>query len=86
MLSYNQVTLGTTAAKILDADASHKTTVVLVNAGSPTAFVGDNAVTTTNGMYLYAGAESMTLVLPPGASLYGVVASGSTTVSYFATA
>lgn len=86
VLSYNQVTVGTTATKVLDADTSHKTVVTLVNAGSPQMYLGDSSVTTSNGFILYAGAESVTLTLPPGSSLYVVAASAGNILSYFATA
>lgn len=83
-LTHDQVSVGETATVIVASDATeHRRVWVHDPTGGASVFVGDSTVTTSNGFELEAG-ESQSFDIEPGEALYGIVASGTQTVSYFA--
>lgn len=87
MLSNGQVTVTTTATKIVDSDGNHKTTVYLTYlGGSNPAYFGDSSVTTSDGLMLPQDNRLHVIELPANSSLYAIIDTGTVTVTYLATA
>lgn len=80
-IATNQVSVGTTVGgtKIIGAN-SKRVAVTITNTGASAVFVGASGLTTTTGHSIAAGA-SFTFQNFVG-DVYGIVASGTVTVSY----
>lgn len=73
-----EATTVTTTATLIDTSlATGREAALLRNNGAVTVYLGGSGVTTSTGFPLAAG-ESLTL--PRGASVYGIVASGTCNV------
>lgn len=72
------VTVGTTAAVVIAADDKYRT-VYLHNAGGGKVYLGGADVTSLTGFHL-ANAESMSLDVPLGETVYAISASGTNAV------
>lgn len=85
-ISSAQVSVTTSATLLSSAETDDRTgsALALTNGGAVTVFLGASGVTTGSGFGLAAG-TSMALDLQPGESLYGIVASGTATVSVLRT-
>lgn len=78
--TYNQVTVGTSATEIKAAN-SDRLFLVIRNHSSTNVFIGLNdSVTTANGVLL--GEREVIEIAYYTGAIYGIVASGSATVSY----
>jgi hypothetical protein len=91
VLSYGQVTIGTTATLIVAADSEHVTEVTIpLNTAllGTDIYIGDSSVTTSTGCDLLkmSAAGAVQVHLPPGTSLYGIASVSGGTVEFFATA
>lgn len=80
-LSTGQVSVGTTATKICDAAPGARQTITIVNDSTVDVFLGGSGVTTSTGVLL-AGTKGQTLTLSFSGALYGIVGTGTETVSY----
>ena len=69
------VTVTTTATLVVPKDDKPRT-VYIHNSAGVTVYVGNSAVTTSNGFHLGNG-ESQELFIPTNETLYGIVAVGS---------
>lgn len=76
-IATGQVSVGASATQILPARQGRRSALV-VPLGSTDVFIGDNSITPSTGCKL----PSAGLVVTTEAALYGVVASGSLTVSF----
>jgi len=77
-----QVNLSTTAARIVAGEPLTRS-VSLHVITSATVFVGgDNSVTTSNGFKLDNAAGPHTFTVGPNEELWGIVATGTPTISY----
>jgi hypothetical protein len=76
-----QVALSTSATKIIAAEPLTRN-VVLHVITSATIYVGDGTVTTSNGFKIDNAAGPVAITIPPNEELFGIVASGTPTVSY----
>lgn len=78
-----QVTIGTSPTKIVNANDNRRTLIVVNNSGS-SVYLGGNSVSTSNGLELPTGAVLNLERVLEGyrGALYGIVASGSATISY----
>lgn len=86
-ITTGQVSVGTTATALSTAesdDRSGSSICVSNPSGGSTVYLGPAGVTTGNGFALDAGA-SMAFDLQPGELIYGIVASGTVTVSVLRT-
>lgn len=72
-IAYGQVSVGTSRIKVVDRNEKRRT-VLVRNAGSTDVFIGDEFVTTINGMPVPSGTEK---VLEYVGELWAVVASGT---------
>jgi len=79
-IAVNQVSVATSATLIVAARAGRKS-VMIMNEGATDVRIGGSGVTTGTGVLLY-GQKGSGLVLDGGAAIYGIVASGSQSVSY----
>lgn len=79
-IATGHVSVGTTATLICAA-RSGRTSVVILNEGTTEVRLGAIGVTTATGVLLY-GAKGSGISLDGGAAIYGVVASGTQTVSF----
>ena len=81
--SYNiataQVSVGATATQIVGARARRES-VTIVNHGTTDVYIGGPAVTTSTGLLLL-GTKGASVVLDGSIAIYGIVATGSQTVS-----
>lgn len=77
-LSNAQVSVGTTATALNTASSSWAFLTISVPSGGQTVFLGDSAVTTTNGLGVAAGA-TVNVRIAPGDVLYGRVAATTQT-------
>lgn len=66
----------TTSATVLASAGSDHDDVVITNIGATEIYVGPSGVTTSVGFPVAAGG-SLSVKLPAGESIYGVVASGT---------
>ena len=78
----SQVTLSTTATKIVAAEPLTRSAILHVITAATIFVGGDNSVTTSNGFKIDNGAGPVTIVVPPNEELWGIVASGTPVVSY----
>lgn len=76
----NQVSVGTTATLILPSRAN-RTQVTIVQHGTTQVFLGIAGVTITTGSLL-PGVAGSSYTIPGGSALYGVVGTGTDTVSF----
>jgi len=92
-VSYNQVTVATSGQTAIvspaNASASFSSSqtrrqVTVTNHGGHTVYLGDSAVTSSNG-YLLTDGSSVTMVLYAQDGLYGVSSGSSSVVSYIET-
>lgn len=79
-VGYNQVVVGNSATLIVPARSGRRS-VLIVNHGTTDIYIGDAAVLTTTGLQL-TGTKGANLSIPGGFDIYGIVASGTQTVSY----
>lgn len=75
-----QHTVTTTATLLVDADSTNRT-IVIHAIGNGTVYLGGSNVTTSTGFYLDKAAGPVVMQLPPAEKLYGIVATGTDTVS-----
>lgn len=75
-----QVSVGTTATQIAATRATRRA-ILIVNHGTTEVFLGGATVTTTTGLKL-EGVDGAAASLPITGAIYGIVASGSQTVSF----
>lgn len=75
-----QHTVTTTATLIIDSDSTNRT-IVLHAIGNGVIYLGGPNVTTSAGFYLDKAAGAIVLQLPPNEKLYGIVSSGTDTIS-----
>jgi len=76
----NQVSVTDSATAIVAARATQRA-VLIINHGTTDVYIGGAAVTTSTGILL-AGTEGAAIGIGTTAAVYGIVASGSQTVSY----
>lgn len=74
----SQATIGTTATLIV-AQRSGRDTVVVENTGTTAVYIGNSAVTTSNGLLL-PGVVGASIALETTDAVYGIVASGTQVV------
>lgn len=77
-----QVTITTTATLIIGSDDLHRTIIIHVIGASGVVYLGGVNVTTSTGLYIDKAAGPVRIEIPPKRVLYGIVATGSETVSY----
>lgn len=80
------VSVATTAVKLADAagvDRASGSRVTLCNVGATELKIGPSTVTSANGFRVAASGGVFSDTLDPGEELWGVVASGSTTVDVY---
>ncbi|MFA4974990.1 MAG: hypothetical protein WC683_20490 [bacterium] len=75
-----QVSVGTAATGIVPGRANRKN-VRIVNHGTTDVFIGDSGVTTTTGTLLQ-GVIGYSITIEGNAAVFGIVATGTQTVSY----
>ena len=82
-LATNQISVATTSTLIVaartGAPGTGRVAVTILNSGAATVFYGVSGLTTANGSILPAGAA---VTLNTTAAVYGIVATGTVTVSY----
>lgn len=79
-IASGQVSVGTSATQIVAARAMRKE-VVIVNTSTTIVYLGASGVTTGTGLYL-AGVAGQLIKLRTAAAVYGIVATGTETVSF----
>ena len=79
-LATNQVSVTDSATAIVAARAARRS-VLIFNHGTTDVYIGGAAVTTSTGILL-VGTAGAAVSIPTAAAVYGIVASGSQTVSY----
>ena len=79
-IATNQVSITSAATAIVAARATRRS-VLIINHGTTDVYIGGAAVTTSTGILL-AGTEGAAIGIGTTAAVYGIVASGSQTVSY----
>lgn len=79
-IATNQVSVGASATLIVTANASRKR-VTIVQHGTTDVYLGGSGVTTSTGALL-AGTKGNQLIFRGDDAIYGIVASGTQTVSY----
>ena len=79
-IATNQVSI-TSAATAIVAARSTRRSVLIINHGTTDVYIGGASVTTSTGILL-AGTEGAAIGIGTTAAVYGIVASGSQTVSY----
>lgn len=85
-VSYNTVTVTSTATQILDADNARRNVQICNTDNSTIVYIGsDSSVTTANGMPLYQNQtrENEEILGGYKGAIYGIVSSGSVDVRYF---
>jgi hypothetical protein len=75
----SQATVGVTAT-IIVAQRSGRDTVVIENTGTTAVYLGNSAVSTTNGLLL-PGVVGASVALETTDAVYGIVASGTQVVA-----
>lgn len=76
----NQVSIADTATQIVGLRANRQG-IVIINNSNTDIFIGDDTVTDTTGALLL-GVKGSAITIETTAAIYGVVASGTATVSY----
>lgn len=79
-LATNQISVANTATLIVASRAGRRG-VVITNHGTTAVYIGLVGVTTTTGILL-AGVVGASISIPTTAAVYGIVASGTQTVSF----
>ena len=82
-VSAQRVSVGTSATSLVpsvDADSAAGQSLAVKNLGAASVFLGGSGVTTAAGWEVAAGDPPVTVDLPPGSTLYGIVASGTVSV------
>lgn len=79
MATSAQISVGVTAT-VIAALKGHYQTVYLHNLGGGAIYLGNSDVTISNG-YKFDNGDKIEIILGPQDNLYGVVASGTHTVS-----
>lgn len=82
-IAHERVVVAATATKVADAERDRDGFTVNVQnpAGGATVFLGGSDVTTSDYGYSLAAGGEVAVELLKGEALYGVVASGTTTVN-----
>lgn len=75
-----QVSVAVTATQIVAARATRRS-VLIVQHGTTAVYVGGSGVTTSNGL-LVVGAAGSRVGVPTAGAVYGIVGTGTQTVSY----
>jgi hypothetical protein len=73
----NAVTVSTSATLLIPADNQNR--ICYLHSTSGSTYLGDNAVTTANGLHL-PNNQTIEIHLPLGETLYGITNSGTTNV------
>ena len=76
--STNQISVGSTATLIIAANAS-RAALAIANPSAVTVYLGASGVTAATGHALLTGTA---ITMPVTSAVYGIVASGSQTVTY----
>lgn len=79
MIAASRATVAATATAIVTAGTSGARVTLHVPTGGATVYVGPSDVATTTGLRIVA-ATTLSLTLPPAATLYGIVASSTQAV------
>lgn len=79
-LASGQVSVGTTSTQIVAARAG-RSRVIISSAGGAVLYVGVTGVTTATGVYI-GNAAGATITLETSAAVFGVIGTGTMTVSY----
>jgi len=79
-LNTNQVSVGSTAT-LIAAQRPGRLSVSIVNLSSTDIYIGPSGVTTSSGTLLL-GTRGTALTVPSAVAVYGVVATGTASVSY----
>ena len=74
-----QVSVTNAATKIVDIRSTRRSVVIINLSSSVTVYLGPSGVTTSTGLAIPAG---QSVSIPFTGAIYGIVASGSLTVSY----
>jgi hypothetical protein len=82
-LNPGQVSVGTTATQIIPSRAGRRA-VTIINEGTTDVRFGNSNVTTGNGALL-SGTKGSTVTLPVSTAIYGIVGTGTQSVSYVET-
>lgn len=82
-IATNQISVGTSPTLISSARTG-RTALTIVNHGTTDVFIGTSNVSNTSGILL-TGTRGQTLVFDGSASVYGIVSSGTQTVSFVET-
>ncbi len=78
----NQISVGTTAGgTVICAARAGRKSLTIINHGTTDVYVGPNGVSTTSGALL-TGQKGAGIAFDGGAAVYGIVDSGTQTVSY----
>ena len=80
-ITSGQITVGTSRVQVDGTSANPSTLHVHNNDNTNDLFLGDDSVTTSNGLRLHK-LDGIELTLNPGESLYAISASGSHAVSW----
>lgn len=82
LIATGQASVGTTiGGTLIAAEREGRGAITIVNGGTTDVFVGLAGLTASNGVLL-AGVKGQTLTLRTQAAIYGIVGSGSETVSF----
>lgn len=79
-LATNQVSVTNAATAIVAARAGRRA-VMIINHGTTAVYIGGASVTTANGLFL-TGTAGAAVSIPTTAAVYGIVSTGTQTVSY----
>lgn len=79
-IAVGQVSVAVTATLIVAARAARRG-VTVMNEGATDVRIGDSGVTTATGLLLF-GQKGSGVIIDGGAAIYGIVASGTQSVSY----
>lgn len=85
VIPHNQVSVGATATLIVDRNYARRAVVLTIAEDSILdLYLGSASVTTSTGLLIVAGKGS-SITIPTSAALYGIVTSGTLTISYLET-
>lgn len=82
-ITTGQVTIGATATQIVPSRAGRRA-VTITNGGTTDVMVGGVAVTTGTGSML-TGTKGSSMTIPTSSALYGIVGTGTQSISYLET-
>ena len=74
----------TTASTLIAALRAGRSNITIINLGTTAVFIGVTGVTTATGLLL-AGVVGASITIPTSAAIYGIVASGTQSVSVLET-